>query len=167
MREYEDEQEVESYIQKILDQEAFDRKGLIYGMGHAVYSLSDSREVIFKGFVEMLAAEKGREKDMTLYNCIEKAAPKLIARQRKIFKGVSPNVDFYSGFVYDVPGIPRELYTQLFAIAMISGWSAHRIEELVSANKIIRPAYKSLVKKQEYIQRAAWEWEGYSDAGAN
>lgn len=153
VRDYEDEQEVEFYIQKILDKEAFDRKGLIYGMGHAVYSLSDPREVILKSFVERLALEKGREKDMALYANIEKAAPKLISKQRKIFKGVSPNVDFYSGFVYDMLGIPKELYTPLFAVARIAGWSAHRIEELVSANKIIRPAYKSLVKRREYKER--------------
>ncbi len=150
---YEDEEEVESYLQKILKGEAFDKKGLIYGMGHAVYSLSDPREVIFKGFVEKLAAAKGRELDLALYNNIEKAAPRLIAKDRKIFKGVSPNVDFYSGFVYDMLGIPQELYTPLFAVARIAGWSAHRIEELVSANKIIRPTYKSLVKEQEYKAR--------------
>lgn len=150
---YEDEEEVESYLQKILNGEAFDKKGLIYGMGHAVYSLSDPREVIFKSFVEKLAAAKGRELDLALYSNIEKAAPRLIAKDRKIFKGVSPNVDFYSGFVYDMLGIPQELYTPLFAVARIAGWSAHRIEELVSANKIIRPAYKSLVKEQEYKAR--------------
>lgn len=157
VRDYEDEEEVAHYLQKILNKDAFDKQGLIYGMGHAVYSLSDPREVIFKGFVEKLAAEKGREKDLKLYNNIEAAAPKLIAKERKIFKGVSPNVDFYSGFVYEMLGIPKELYTPLFAIARIAGWSAHRIEELVSANKIIRPAYKSLVKKQEYIERAVRE----------
>ncbi len=151
---YEDEEEVTGYLQKILNKEAFDKKGLIYGMGHAVYSLSDPREVIFKGFVEKLAAAKGREEDLTLYNNIEKAAPVLIAKDRKIFKGVSPNVDFYSGFVYDMLGIPQELYTPLFAVARIAGWNAHRIEELVSANKIIRPAYKSLVKEQEYLARS-------------
>ncbi|MCM1412050.1 MAG: citrate/2-methylcitrate synthase [Lachnospiraceae bacterium] len=157
VRDYGDEEEVTYYLEKILNKEAFDKKGLIYGMGHAVYSLSDPREVIFKGFVEKLAAEKGKEKDLELYNNIEKAAPKLIAKERKIFKGVSPNVDFYSGFVYEMLGIPKELYTPLFAIARIAGWSAHRIEELVSANKIIRPAYKSLVKKQGYVERAVRE----------
>lgn len=151
---YEDEEEISAYLKKILNKEAFDRKGLIYGMGHAVYSLSDPREVIFKGFVEKLAAAKGRDKDMALYNNIEKIAPKLIAEQRKIFKGVSPNVDFYSGFVYDMLNIPVELYTPLFAIARIAGWSAHRIEELVSVNKIIRPSYKSLIQKQEYVKRS-------------
>lgn len=154
---YEDEEEVTDYLQKILNGEAFDHKGLIYGMGHAVYSLSDPREVIFRGFVEKLAVAKGRQRDLALYHNIEKAAPRIIAKDRKIFKGVSPNVDFYSGFVYDMLGIPLELYTPLFAVARIAGWSAHRIEELVSANKIIRPAYKSLVKEQEYRQRAQRE----------
>lgn len=160
VRDYGDEEEVAGYLQKILDGDAFDKKGLIYGMGHAVYSLSDPREVIFKGFVEKLAAAKGREKDLALYSNIEKAAPRLIAKDRKIFKGVSPNVDFYSGFVYDMLGIPEELYTPLFAVARIAGWSAHRIEELVSANKIIRPAYKSLVKGRGYTAREQRGQEG-------
>ena len=121
---YEDEEEISAYLAKILHKEAFDRKGLIYGMGHAVYSLSDPREVIFKTFVEKLAKAKGRDKDMALYNNIEKIAPKLIAQERQIFKGVSPNVDFYSGFVYNMLDIPVELYTPLFAIARIAGWSA-------------------------------------------
>lgn len=153
IKDYEDADEITWYLRKILHGEAFDRKGLIYGMGHAVYSLSDPREVIFKEYVEKLALEKGREHDLALYKNIETAAPKLIAEERKIFKGVSPNVDFYSGFVYDMLGIPQELYTPLFAVARIAGWSAHRIEELVSANKIIRPAYKSLSQKQEYVER--------------
>ena len=153
VKDYEDEEEIASYLSKILKKEAFDQKGLIYGMGHAVYSISDPRERVFKGFVEQLARDKGREKDMTLYNNIEKIAPKLIAKQRQIFKGVSPNIDFYSGFVYDMLNIPRELYTPLFAIARIAGWSAHRLEELITTDKIIRPAYKSLVSKKEYIER--------------
>lgn len=150
---YRDEEEVESYLTRILEKEAFDHKGLIYGMGHAVYSLSDPREVVFKNFVEQLGEEKGRDEDMALYNNIEKIAPKIISEKRKIYKGVSPNVDFYSGFVYEMLGIPRELYTPLFAIARIVGWSAHRIEELVTTDKIIRPAYKSLVTKREYRDR--------------
>ena len=150
---YNDEEEIAAYLGKILNKEAFDGKGLIYGMGHAVYSLSDPREKVFKGFVEQLATEKNRSEDMILYNNIEKIAPKLIAKQRQIFKGVSPNVDFYSGFVYDMLGIPRELYTPLFAIARIAGWSAHRLEELVTTDKIIRPAYKSLVSKKDYVDR--------------
>lgn len=149
-----DEEAIAAYLDKILQKQAFDHKGLIYGMGHAVYSLSDPREKVFKGFVEQLAREKHRDKDMLLYNNIEKIAPKLIAEERHIFKGVSPNVDFYSGFVYDMLGIPRELFTPLFAIARIVGWSAHRIEELVTTDKIIRPAYKSLVTKREYVARS-------------
>ena len=150
---WKDETEVGNYLRKILNKEAGDGSGLIYGMGHAVYSLSDPREVVFKGYVEQLAHEKGRDKDLALYNKIEHMAPQLIAEERKIFKGVSPNVDFYSGFVYDMLGIPMELYTPLFAVARVMGWSAHRIEELLSANKIIRPAYKSLGGTHEYIRR--------------
>jgi citrate synthase len=152
---FHDEDAIEFYLDKILNKKAFDHKGLIYGMGHAVYSLSDPRETVFKKFVEQLAQAKGRDEDMTLYNNIEKIAPKLIANERKIYKGVSPNVDFYSGFVYDMLGIPRELFTPLFAIARIVGWSAHRIEELVTTDKIIRPAYKSLVVKKDYVDRDA------------
>ena len=149
----EDDDEVREYLRRILRKQAGDGSGLIYGMGHAVYSLSDPREVVFKGYVEQLAHEKGRDKDLALYNKIEHMAPQLIAEERKIFKGVSPNVDFYSGFVYDMLGIPMELYTPLFAVARVMGWSAHRIEELLSANKIIRPAYKSLGGTHEYIRR--------------
>ena len=154
IKDYHDEEEIEHYLDKILNKEAFDKEGLIYGMGHAVYSLSDPRERVFKGFVEQLANAKGRAEDMALYNNIERIAPMLIAKERKIFKGVSPNVDFYSGFVYDMLDIPKELYTPLFAIARIVGWSAHRIEELVTTDKIIRPAYKSLVTKREYVDRS-------------
>ncbi len=152
VRDWADEEEVSAYLVKLLSGEAFDRQGLIYGMGHAVYSLSDPREVVFKGFVERLAREKGRERDLALYNAIEKNAPRLIAEKRRIYKGVSPNVDFYSGFVYDMLGIPVELYTPIFAVARIAGWSAHRLEELVSANKIVRPAYKSLCRRREYMK---------------
>lgn len=148
---YDEKDEITDYLTKILEKEAFDHQGLIYGMGHAVYSLSDPREKILKGFVEQLAKEKHRDEDMILYNHIEEIAPRLISQKRKIYKGVSPNVDFYSGFVYDMLGIPKELYTPLFAIARVVGWSAHRIEELVTTDKIIRPAYKSLVTKKEYI----------------
>lgn len=150
---FSDEEEIASYIDKILNKQAYDRQGLIYGMGHAVYSLSDPREQVFRKFVEELAHDKGKDKDLMLYENIEKIAPMLIARERKIYKGVSPNVDFYSGFVYEMLGIPRELYTPLFAIARIAGWSAHRMEELVTTDKIIRPAYKSLVTDREYIPR--------------
>ena len=144
-----DEEELTKYLDAILHKEAFDKTGLIYGMGHAVYSLSDPRERIFKSYVEHLAVAKERQKDMLLYNTIEELAPELIAEKRHIFKGVSPNVDFYSGFVYEMLGIPVELYTPLFAIARITGWSAHRLEEIVGMNKIIRPAYKSvMIEKQ-------------------
>ncbi|MEY8237400.1 citrate/2-methylcitrate synthase [Lachnospiraceae bacterium 66-29] len=143
-----DKEEVEAYLAKILAGEVFDHKGLIYGMGHAVYSLSDPRERVFKKYVEKLAVAKEREEDMLLYNTIEELAPKLIAGKRKIFKGVSPNVDFYSGFVYDMLGIPQELYTAIFAIARIVGWSAHRMEELIGMNKIIRPAYMSVMEEK-------------------
>lgn len=148
-----DEEEIAAYLDKILNKQAYDRQGLIYGMGHAVYSLSDPREQVFRKFVEELAHDKGKDKDLMLYENIEKIAPMLIAKERKIYKGVSPNVDFYSGFVYEMLGIPRELYTPLFAIARIAGWSAHRMEELVTTDKIIRPAYKSLVTDREYVPR--------------
>lgn len=150
---FSDEEEIASYLDKILNKQAYDRQGLIYGMGHAVYSLSDPREQVFRKFVEELAHDKGKDKDLMLYENIEKIAPMLIAKERKIYKGVSPNVDFYSGFVYEMLGIPRELYTPLFAIARIAGWSAHRMEELVTTDKIIRPAYKSLVTDREYVPR--------------
>ena len=144
-----DKEALEDYLVKIINKEAFDRKGLVYGMGHAVYSLSDPRERIFKGYVEKLAAEKGRGDDLTLYRNVEELAPQLIAKHRRIYKGVSPNVDFYSGFVYDMLGIPQELYTAMFAVARIVGWSAHRIEELICMDKIIRPAYMSVMEERE------------------
>ena len=149
VQDWTDDDEVSAYLNKLVAGEAFDRKGLIYGMGHAVYSISDPRERIFKNFVTELAAEKGKEKELALYNQIEKLAPEVIAARRHIYKGVSPNVDFYSGFVYDMLGIPRELYTPLFAIARISGWSAHRLEELVENGKIMRPAYVSVMKERQ------------------
>ncbi len=145
---YTDKKSLEEYLRKIIDKQAFDNKGLIYGMGHAVYSLSDPREKVFRGYVESLAKEKGREVDLQLYENIEELAPKLIAEKRRIYKGVSPNVDFYSGFVYDMLGIPQELYTAMFAVARIVGWSAHRIEELIGADKIIRPAYISVMEEK-------------------
>lgn len=145
---YSDKEEISAYLTKIINKEAFDKKGLVYGMGHAVYSLSDPRERVFKSYVEKLAAEKGRDKDLKLYKNIEELAPILIAKYRRIYKGVSPNVDFYSGFVYDMLGIPQELYTAMFAIARIVGWSAHRIEELVCTDKIIRPAYMSVMEEK-------------------
>ncbi|MGN0346077.1 MAG: citrate/2-methylcitrate synthase [Lachnospiraceae bacterium] len=145
----EDRQEVRAYLSKILAGDAFDGKGLIYGLGHAVYSLSDPREVIFKEYVKKFAQSKGKDKDMNLYNIVEEEGLALINGSRHIYKGVCPNVDFYSGFVYEMLGIPVELYTPLFAIARIVGWSAHRIEELICMNKIIRPAYMSIMKELE------------------
>ena len=149
VHDWEDRDEVRNYLVQLLEKKAFDKKGLIYGMGHAVYSLSDPRERIFRGYVEKLSVAKKRDNEMNLYNTIEKVAPEIIAEKRHIFKGVSPNVDFYSGFVYEMLGIPMELYTPLFAIARIVGWSAHRLEEIVGMNKIIRPAYKSVMKEIE------------------
>ncbi len=148
---WESEEEVGDYLRALLRKEAFDKAGLIYGMGHAVYSLSDPRAVIFKGFVEKLAIEKGKEKELALYKMVERLAPQIIADERKIYKGVSPNVDFYSGFVYQMLNLPEELYTPIFAIARISGWSAHRMEEVCSHNKIMRPAYVMRGPHNEYI----------------
>ena len=145
-----DEAQVREYLYKLLNKEAFDRSGLIYGMGHAVYSISDPRARVFKGFVENLAEEKKRHKDFELYSMIERLAPEVIAEKCKIYKGVSANVDFYSGFVYSMLDIPLELYTPIFAIARIVGWSAHRMEELINVDKIIRPAYMSIAKLKPY-----------------
>ena len=141
---WEDEDEIRSYLGEILDKKAFDHQGLIYGMGHAVYTLSDPRERIFRVYVEMLAKEKGRTKDLDLYQAVERIAPALISERRRNGKVTSPNIDFYSGFMYEMLGIPRELYTPIFAVARIVGWSAHRIEELITSSKIIRPAYMSV-----------------------
>ncbi len=141
------EEELRSYLKRMLNKEVFDKKGLIYGMGHAVYSISDPRERVFKRFVEELSAAKGKQAEMLMYSRIESIATELIAENRKIFKGVSANVDFYSGFVYDMLDIPRELFTPIFAIARIAGWSAHRLEELVGNGKIIRPAYMSVMER--------------------
>lgn len=146
VKDHKDDDEIRAYLTKILDGRAFDKQGLIYGMGHAVYSRSDPREVIFRKYVEKLSVEKKRTDDLALYRKVESIAPEVIAKKRRIFKGVSPNVDFYSGFAYDMMDIPRELFTPIFAIARVAGWSAHRIEELVSGTKIVRPAYKSIMK---------------------
>ena len=145
------EEEVTAYLQKILNKQAFDRSGLIYGMGHAVYTLSDPREVILKKFAKALAEEKGLMDEFNLYELVEKIAGRLIPEHRKVFKSVCANVDFYSGFVYTMLGIPQELFTPLFAIARMPGWSAHRLEELLNAGKIIRPAYKYVGKHVNYI----------------
>ena len=145
------EEEVTAYLQKILNKQAFDRSGLIYGMGHAVYTLSDPREVILKKFAKALAEEKGLTDEFNLYELVEKIAGRLIPEHRKVFKSVCANVDFYSGFVYTMLGIPQELFTPLFVIARMPGWSAHRLEELLNAGKIIRPAYKYVGKHVNYI----------------
>lgn len=144
---YSDKDEIASYLAKIIEKDAFDRQGLIYGMGHAVYALSDPRERVFRQYVDKLANEKNRQDDLQLYKNIEELAPKLIAERRHIYKGVSPNIDFYSGFVYETLDIPQEMYTAIFAIARIAGWSAHRIEELVTGGRIIRPAYMSVMEE--------------------
>jgi len=146
-----DDEEIGAYLTKILDKKAFDKSGLIYGMGHAVYSLSDPRANVFKKYVEKLSEEKGRHEEFMLYNNVAKAATKVIAEKRRIYKGVSPNIDFYSGFAYSMMDMPEELYTPLFAVARIAGWSAHRIEELINTNKIIRPAYLSVAQNREYL----------------
>jgi citrate synthase len=149
---WEDDQEIENYLMKLLNRQAFDRAGLIYGIGHAVYSISDPRSVIFKDHVAELAKEKGLVNEFNLYAKVEKLAPEVIGKVRKIYKGVSANVDFYSGFVYSMLDIPPELYTPIFAISRIVGWSAHRIEEIVNAGKIIRPAYKSVSERRNYTE---------------
>lgn len=151
VKDYTDEEEVKSYLTKILNKEVFDGKGLIYGMGHAVYSLSDPRATVFRGFVEKLSKEKGLTKDYQLCSTIERLAPEIIARERKIYKGVSANIDFYSGFIYNMLGLPKELFTPIFAISRIAGWSAHRMEELLLNGKIIRPAYQNISPRAPYI----------------
>lgn len=151
IKDWSDEDEVTVYLQKLLHKEAFDHAGLIYGVGHAIYSKSDPRAVILKSFVEKLSVEKGLQKEFALYSLVEKLAPQIIARERQMYKGVSINVDFYSGFVYHMLGLPLELYTPIFAMARISGWSAHRMEELANNGKIIRPAYKPIGIDKTYV----------------
>ncbi len=151
IKDWKDEEEVKRYLKALLNKEIFDKAGLIYGMGHAVYSISDPRAKVFKSFVQSLSEEKNMHDEFALYSLVERLAPEVIAEERKIYKGVSANVDFYSGFVYHMLGLPEELYTPIFAISRISGWSAHRLEELINAGKIIRPAYKSVGHKQPYI----------------
>ena len=145
------EEEVADYLKKLLNKDAFDHAGLIYGVGHAVYSTSDPRAEVFRDFVKQLSVEKGLEKEFALYELVERLAPQVISEVRKIYKGVSINVDFYSGFVYNMLGLPLELYTPIFAIARISGWSAHRLEELANNGKIIRPAYKPVGEDRDYV----------------
>ena len=149
---WEDEEEVRQYLCDLLDKKAFDQKGLIYGMGHAIYAVSDPRADIFKGFVKQLAKEKGCEKEYGLYETVERLAPEVIAEKRRIYKGVNANVDFYSGLVYSMLDLPPALYTPIFATARIVGWSAHRLEELKNVDKIIRPAYKPLAPYREYVR---------------
>lgn len=151
---WEDDGEISDYLRRLLHKEAFDKSGLIYGMGHAVYSLSDPRARVLKGFVESLSEEKGLTREFSLYSRVERLAPQIIADERKIYKGVSANVDFYSGFVYHMLDLPHELYTPIFAIARIAGWSAHRLEELINVGKIIRPAYKNVCERKEYTPLA-------------
>ena len=146
-----DEAGIEQYLRALLHKEAFDRAGLIYGMGHAVYSLSDPRAGVFQHFVEMLAQEKGRHEEYELYAAVARLAPRIIGEERRIYKGVSPNIDFYSGFVYSMLDLPLELYTPIFAVSRIAGWSAHRMEELLNAGKIIRPAYRCVQPRMEYV----------------
>ncbi len=149
---WEDERQIEDYLIKLLKKEAFDRSGLIYGVGHAVYSVSDPRTLILREYVAKLAEEKGLSDEMRLYERVEKIAPEIIGHERKMYKGVSANVDFYSGFLYRLLDIPPELYTPLFAMSRIAGWSAHRIEELANGGKIIRPAYKSVAPRRHYVR---------------
>ena len=151
VKDWADEEEVSRYLDRLLNKDAFDKAGLIYGVGHAVYSISDPRAVVLKKFVEKLSEEKGLHKEFELYNLVERLAPQIIAGERKMYKGVSVNVDFYSGFVYKMLGLPMELYTPIFAIARMSGWAAHRLEELANNGKIIRPAYKSICEERAYV----------------
>lgn len=151
VKDWTDEEEVGAYLRALLHKEAFDHAGLIYGIGHAVYSISDPRAVIFQGYVEQLAEAKGYEKEYALYSLVERLAPQIISEERKIYKGVSPNVDFFSGFVYQMLGLPIELFTPIFAIARIAGWSAHRMEEICHHDKIMRPAYMTVAEHREYV----------------
>ncbi|HHU75834.1 MAG TPA: citrate/2-methylcitrate synthase [Firmicutes bacterium] len=154
IKDWTDESSITDYLTRLLEKQAFDRTGLIYGMGHAIYSLSDPRANLLKQFVGRLAREKNRQEEFQLYSLVEKLAPKIIAERRRIYKGVSANVDFYSGLVYHMLDLPIQLYTPLFAIARIAGWSAHRIEEIINVNKIIRPSYKAVSGYKEYVPLA-------------
>lgn len=151
VKDWYDDEEITTYLTKLLHKEAFDKAGLIYGMGHAVYSISDPRALALKSFVHSLAEEKGLNDEFELYSRVERLAPIVIGKEKKIYKGVSANVDFYSGFIYSMLGLPKELFTPIFAIARIAGWSAHRMEELINAGKIIRPAYKSICPEKDYV----------------
>ena len=155
VKDWTSETQIADYLQRLLKKEAFDRAGLIYGIGHAVYSTSDPRTIVLRGQVEKLAAEKGLADEMALYERVERLAPEIIGHERKMYKGVSANVDFYSGFLYRLLEIPPELFTPIFAMARIAGWSAHRLEELANGGKIIRPAYKSVAARRAYVPLAA------------
>ena len=152
LKDWEDEEEVADYLRRLLNKQAFDHSGLIYGMGHAVYSLSDPRAEVFKRFVKRLSEEKGLGKEYALYALVERLAPEVIGQERKTYKGVSANIDFYSGFVYHMLGLPLELFTPVFAMARIAGWSAHLLEEKINAGKIIRPAYRSISARRGYVR---------------
>ncbi|HJA65405.1 MAG TPA: citrate/2-methylcitrate synthase [Candidatus Mediterraneibacter cottocaccae] len=152
LTDWNDDDQIRAYLEALLDKKAFDKKGLIYGMGHAVYSISDPRADIFKRFVKQLAKEKKHEAEYALYEKVEHMAPQIIGEKRKMYKGVNANVDFYSGLVYSMLDLPPALYTPIFAAARIVGWSAHRLEELKNVDKIIRPAYKALAPHREYIK---------------
>lgn len=151
VKDWEDEEEISAYLLNLLNKKAFDKSGLIYGMGHAVYSISDPRANVLKRYVKSLSDEKGLSEEFNLYEKVERLAPEIIGNERKMYKGVSANIDFYSGFVYNMLGLPKELYTPIFAIARIAGWSAHRLEELNNGGKIIRPAYKNVAKLRSYV----------------
>jgi citrate synthase len=152
IKDWSDEEEIEDYLKAMLHKQVFDKAGLIYGMGHAVYSLSDPRADVFKYYVKSLSEEKGRKTEFEMYSIIERLAPKVIEKERQIYKGVAPNIDFYSGFVYSMLDLPLELYTPIFAIARISGWSAHRLEELINSGKIIRPSYRNVMEHRDYVK---------------
>ncbi len=151
IRDYDDDDEIRAYLQRLLNKEAFDRAGLVYGVGHAVYTISDPRAEILKTYVERLSREKGREEEFKLYKNVDRLATEIVNKNKNVLKPMSVNIDFYSGFVYDMLGIPEEMYTPLFAVSRIAGWSAHRIEELINTGKIIRPAYMSVREDRAYI----------------
>ena len=154
VKDWTDEDEIRAYLTGCLEGQRFDKSGLIYGMGHAVYSISDPRATLLRGFVEQLSEEKHMHEEYALYSAVERLAPQVISEKRKIYKGVSANVDFYSGFVYRMLGLPTELFTPIFAIARVAGWSAHRMEELINMGKIIRPAYMAVQPHREYVPMA-------------
>ena len=154
VKDWDDEDEVMNYLGLILDKKAHNNTGLIYGMGHAVYTKSDPRAIILNDKARELAVEKGREDEYRLYTHVAELTPQLFHQRKNSDKVISPNVDFYSGFVYDLLGFPREIYTPIFAMARVAGWCAHRLEELINGNRIIRPAYKSVVEKTHYLPMA-------------